>query len=407
KLLQLVKQEKIAEEAGFTTLASLKHLPAKAEMLRRYDASSDPNRRATLLAWMDGFDPDGDVDRRLKTALYNEAMKPQWPRLIAQTRSRRNWKDFFDKVCSFLEHKDRVVAEAAWEAVRYSMDDRPVPDPIIRRLLAGRDVERARWALLVVYVYNDNDLAKFLQGALTNDKAEVVALALGMIAKTHIRDDLDAKVPSYQRNRSSRARSMGMFGRRRAKPEVRDHLPKGMVDPVLRTLVHTSAAVRTRAAALLYRSGARKDEKVRETLRAGLKDSDAARRRVAMAGIAKDAKGFLKDFDLIAAAKSPETSTRAVEIMAFLEDPKHTPILIEIAKDKDSARDRTSLLKALVRSADDRALEAAKAIFVGDGSSYAVRSFAEEYLAGMKGAGAVKFVQWALSNADDTWGRSE
>jgi len=404
-VLRLMKEGKLADVDAFGALAAMKSTEGLTLMLKRYDASSDPGYRVNLLEIMDAYDPNKGVDSRITKALVDKAMKSHWPQVFQVAVYRRQSEKHTATITGYLVHADTVVAKGAWRVLDgYGLSDgAPLPEAITAKLLAWPDPTRVKWGLFAEYTYRGKTLPSVLRKALDHADPGVVALALSMIAFECVEDPFGGTLPRYRRD-SRRSydddveiTSLMPPSRDPAADKPPFRMPADMVAPVSARLSHADVTVSLRAAALLYRSEARSDAPVTDVLRKGLKSKKAPVKLIAMAGITERAKPFLKDFDLVAAARDAKTSGRALEIIAVLGDPAYTPALIELGRKGTYENER--LMGLLIRSGDKVAAEVVFEKFK-KAESYELTSFIESDLEGMKGPGVVTFVDWALQKAD-------
>ena len=398
-ILKLLKEGKLDEASGFRALARQEDAAAKVEMLRRYDASSDVPRRIMLLNILDYYDPDVAVDERLGKAIVDESMKSHWPTLFELAMERDKWEGNFPRIAAYMLHADKPIAKGAWESVRYKVRENSLSNDITTKLMASSDPERVAWAMQSAYTSSNAKIVAILKAALNHTDAKVQALALSMIGLVGVSDSFGAM--ALPGSKSEIVSSLRYY-RRDERPNLGKllagksgvRMPAEFIKPVGAKLAHSDKVVSMRAAALLYRSGARADKPVTDILRTGVKSSDYGIRMIALAGITEGAKPFLKDFDLAAAAKDPSTSDRAIEIIANLGDPSYTPVLIEVAGKATYENER--LMRMLIRSGDQKASEVVFEKFK-KAENWDIERFIERELKGMKGPGPVKFVQWAMT----------
>lgn len=401
-LLQRIKAGTLSEMAGFASLAAMEDAPARTEMVRRYNESSDPERRATLLIMLNEYEKDPEVDRLVAESLADRRMEGQWPKIIHAVRYRDNWKTLMPTLSGFLETGSDETARAAWAFVTYRVREMPLERPLIDRLLASGNPERACWAISAVYIYNDDTLTPTLAQTIVHPLPEVASLALAMAAQDAFRDSLDLDVPDYRRE----VRRSGDSFRRgqAAKTTPPAALAEPLVSAARKALQRSEPAVRFRAAALLYRTGAGVDDALREVIRQGLQSTDPAVQSLAMAGIVDAPAPFLQDFDVAAAGDRPETRNRAIQIMSTSGDEKYLARLVELAR--SDSYENSVLMAALVRSGGDEAVNLAISK-LAEGGSYYLRGFAEGYLTGMPGPGPVRFLTAALKTKMDQYDTRE
>ena len=381
RLLELVKTGKLSEEAGFASLGAMKDAAAKSEMFARYRQGKTAERRAEVLSYLNHYESDSGVDSLFRDALKDESLKSEWHKLIILVGERNSWESFFPMLCEFLTHEDDRIAEAAWSKVSYRADEKEPPAKIIRKLLASGEPMRGKWGLLLTHSWNGRGAMKVYRESLAHSHPEVVAQALGLIAKDVLGDGLEAEMPSYRRSQSK-------------SPPPTGKLPEALAKDVIATLASSSSLVRVRAAAMLYLS-ARTDAAVVAALRKGLASKDTLERRIALAGVAHSAKIFLDDIDIEAMARNSETSQRALVVIASLGGSKYMPVLIELAGKAD--HDNGLLMKLLIKHGGDEAIEIVVKKFREVGE-YQARYFAEEHLKRMPGAGPVKFIKRILAD---------
>lgn len=385
KILKLTEEGKISEGAGFEALARLKSPAGRDALLKRHAEAAATDRKLDLLTLLAGFDKDAQVDAAIEAALDEPDMAPVRAQVITLAGQRDNWARFFPKLVGFLESPDQAVFSAAVGAVERTYKRTvPLPDDVVKRLMASKLPGRAAAALRDAYSFRSPQLKALLVQSLTHEQEDLAGAAVGMIAQRYISDSLGQDLP-YQRNDYSSG----------DKPKVRPKLAGPLLDALRKALKRPGGKwVPVLAAALLYRGGADDSPAVRATLKAGLAEKDTGLRLSAMAGITEKPGPFLGEFDLIAASRVGELEDRAIEIMANAGDARYTDRLIEMSAGKDTYD--LTLWKALVMSGSDKALDTVLARFKQEDDSYAARNLAEK-LKGAAGPGPVKFIAKMLT----------
>jgi HEAT repeat protein len=401
RLMQLVRQGKLSEDAAFTAMGEMEYAPGMAELVSRYDkAKGQLPRRAELLGLMMNYYKDRRVDQFLREAIADKSMRGYWPQIIAMMNRRNDATQFVPLVVGLLENKDPdqwKAAWAAWEMVREHVTEVRLPADLVARGMASTQGPLAGWVLWAEYCYNEKDFNKTLMLGLRHAQPEVAAMAMGLVAGDYFGDTMQQAAPP----KSDRRRPEGS-------PDYEDPdtlKPRGklapeVVDELRSALNRKEPAVRLLAAAILYRSGADASEPVAGALRAGLAQNDAALRLIAMAGITENPKPFLDRYDVSADAGNPEMLHRAIEIMGNSRDAKFTPRLIVLAKDVTYEND-PNLFRALMLSGDDKAL-AVVMDKLQRAQSYEIERFANS-LRGAPGPGPVKFLAWDIKRQKEPY----
>jgi HEAT repeat protein len=394
KILKLTDEGKVSEGAGFEALARIKSAAGRDALLKRHAEAPATDRKLDLLTMLAGFEGDAQVDAVIEAALDQSDMAPVRARVIALAGQRGNWARFFPKFCGFLESPDQAVFSAAVEAVERPYDrTTPLPDDLVKRLMASKLPGRAAAALRDAYRLGTGQLNALLAQSLAGEQEDLAAAAIGMISQMYINDCLGQDLPYRRYDYSSGD-----------KPKVRPKLAGPLLEGLRKAIGRPGGKLMPLlAAAVLYRGGADDSTAVRAMLKAGLAEKDTALRLAAMAGITEKPAPFLGEFDLIAASRAEELEDRAIEIMANARDAKYTDRLIEMASGKNTYD--STLWKALVMSGSDKALDTVLDRFKQEDDAYAGRRLAEE-LKGAAGPGPVKFIAKLLTGKMDEYDKS-
>jgi hypothetical protein len=354
--------------------------------------------RSMLLGVLDLFGPDVAVDKQLALAIAEDAKKQNWPKLFALSMKRYKWREYQPSIAKCMLHADKTIAQGAWDAVELRVDDAKIPDKVTRKLMASTDPDRVEWAMKAQYAYRGDMLPELLLKSLSHADIDVVVLGLAMIGNECLGDSLEITLPEsrrycYEEGDSLFSPQFTPAGKQ-APVTLTDHL----VEAIASRLKHSDVEISTRAAALLYRNDAKSGKSVTDILRVALKSKLLLPRLVAMTGIRENAKPFLKDFDLLSAARGEETSLHALAIIACLGDPAYMPALIESGRKAEYYNKK--IMRFLIRSGDKQASEIVFEKFKKTDPPE-IANFVGSELVGMKGPGAVKFIQWALARITD------
>ncbi|MCE5278434.1 MAG: HEAT repeat domain-containing protein [Planctomycetaceae bacterium] len=383
-LFKMAMDGKIPERAAMEALATLKDPQARSHLLKQYDAATDAARKSELLAMADAWDPDAEIDRRLGQAIKDDAFRKHWPQLVRQAGRRERWQSFFATLCMHLESPDDALATAAWESLGSRVSQRRLPADVQERLMASSRPDRPQWALFAAY--HGGDGTRVLAG-LAHADASVVRLALGMIAARAFEDNLG------QDFYVSRSSSFGPESADRARPP----LPAQEGRKVAALLTHADPQVRLMAAVILFRTASRSDATVKDILHSGLK-SGGADRSLAITAIVDQPQEFLADFDIAEVLKNPQTSEVALQMIAKVGPGRYLRDLMDLAEKAPSDSSNSTLMWLLLSSGDERAMDV---VFkrLEKSRSYTLYELTQR-VALLKGPGAVRFIEWALSRPD-------
>lgn len=380
ELWKLYEAGQIDERAGLDALAQLQSAKAYAEILKRYQRTTQAGEHADAVAWLAmlaKYEERAEVDQLIRQVLGDDSRRAQWTGAIGLASRRDQSTAYLPVVAPMLLDQDPAVRSAVWNGFgQWEMRSYDLPDAVERGLAQG-DTQQRLWRVNLLYSREGADPTGKLVSALSDPEPAVVNRALAMIAELKITDPLGDDELPYRG--SSDDFVIDEFGNPTRRADPAKALSDELVQALTKLNEHKDVLARTRAAAILYFTGKDRGEAVVATLRAAIQSDLPMHQAITLKAATAEPGTLTQGVDLIALTRGQTYEPllhNASAVMLASGDEKQIAEVVRIA-DGINIRYEEEFFLTLGATGADAAIK-----LIGDKlaseRSYTVRSFIEQ-----------------------------